>query len=83
MVLSMSLEFLPPNQRIPDINDKSIGFPHTKFEIVSALMLPVRIIPKTNYINYEFLFSRCLIWVYQHFYYFQLLASIGLKTKIY
>lgn len=38
----MSLEYMPPNVRVPDISDKSIGFLYTKFEIVSALMLPVR-----------------------------------------
>lgn len=37
----MSLEYMPPNIRVPDLSDKSIGFPFTKYEIVSALMLPV------------------------------------------
>jgi hypothetical protein len=42
MMFSMSLEYMPPNIRQPDMSDKSIGFPFTKYEIVSALMLPVR-----------------------------------------
>ena len=37
----MSLEFMPPNVRTPDLLDKSIMFPYTEYEIVSALMLPV------------------------------------------
>ena len=37
----MSLEYMPPNIREPDLLDKSIGFPFTKYEIISALMLPV------------------------------------------
>lgn len=41
MIFSMSLEFLPPNLRTPDLSDKSIGFPYTEYEIVSGLMLPV------------------------------------------
>ena len=41
MALSMALEYLPPNERIPDLNDKTISFPHTAYEIVSGAMLPV------------------------------------------
>lgn len=41
MIFSMSLEFMTPNLRTPDLLDKSIGFPFTEYEIVSGLMLPV------------------------------------------
>ena len=41
LFFSLSLEFLPPSVRVPDINDKSISFPYTEYEIISASMLPV------------------------------------------
>lgn len=41
MFFSMFLEYIPPNIRDFDVNDKSINFPFTKHEIISALMLPV------------------------------------------
>lgn len=54
MALSMALEFLPPNERIPDLNDNSISFPHTAYEIVSAAMLPV-----TTASSFNPFFSYC------------------------
>lgn len=44
MVFSISLEYLTPNIRIPDINDKTIGFPFTNYEIITGIMLPVKFI---------------------------------------
>ena len=42
IVFSISFEYMPPNIRDFDVNDKSIDFPFTEHEVVSAFMLPVR-----------------------------------------
>ena len=68
MAFSMSLEYLPPTIRIPDINDKSIGFPFAKFETVSVFMLPVSEII-IIYENFAYIFvsksyNSYSIWVF-------------------
>jgi hypothetical protein len=67
MIFSMSLEYLPPNTRDFDPNEKTISFPHTKYEIISAAMLPVR----KNLYYFEliddYIFSY-LIWEFQQLY---------------
>ena len=70
IVFSISLEYMPPNRRDFDVNDKSIDFPFTEHEVVSAFMLPVR---KNNVLRnlyfIDFIFSY-LIWLFLLLFYY-------------